>query len=209
MSDRIGVFLDRDGTLNVEVDFLRTPDELVLIAGAPQAVRKLNESGLITCVISNQSGVARGFLTEADLVSVHNKLNEELGREGSKLDKIYYCPHHPTAGSAPYNFNCDCRKPKPGMLLQGAREFNLDLQRSYVVGDSTVDIQAGNEVGATTILVQTGYGKKSLLECKEKNIPIGFVAHSIVEAVDFIIEKLPAARRGVSHKALNKGDGNS
>jgi D-glycero-D-manno-heptose 1,7-bisphosphate phosphatase len=186
------VFLDRDGTLNVEVDFLRTPEELVLIEGAAEAVRKLNERGLVTCVISNQSGVARGYLSEADLVPIHKKLREEISRAGGALDNIYYCPHHPSAGIEPYNINCECRKPKLGMLLQGAREFNLDLQRSFVVGDSTVDMQAGNLAGATTILVQTGYGKKSLLDCREKNIPIGFVVDSIVEAAELILEKVPA-----------------
>ncbi len=190
MPQRVGVFLDRDGTLNVEMDFLRTPEELVLIDGAPNAVRKLNERGIVACVISNQSGVARGYLSEADLIPIHAKLMGELRRDGGTLDRIYYCPHHPNAGIAPYDIPCECRKPKPGMLLQGALEFNLDLQRSYVVGDSTVDMQAGNAVGATTILVQTGYGKKSLLDCKEKNIPITFVAKSVVEAVDFVLERL-------------------
>lgn len=127
------------------------------------------------------------MLTEDDLAPIHAKLREELQREGANLDRIYYCPHHPTAGIAPYNVECECRKPKPGMLLQGAREFNIDLRRSFVVGDSVVDVQAGNSVGATTILVQTGYGKKSLQTCNEQNIPIGFVAGSIVEAVDFIL----------------------
>lgn len=189
MRGRRAVFLDRDGTLNVEVDFLRRPEELVLIAGAGEAVHKLNERGLITCVISNQSGVARGHLNEADLACVHAKLRDELSRSESSLDAIYYCPHHPSEGIPPYDVSCECRKPKPGMLLRGAREFNLDLQRCFVVGDSTVDMQAGNAVGATTILVQTGYGKKALTACREKNIPISFVAESIVEAVDFIWEQ--------------------
>jgi D-glycero-D-manno-heptose 1,7-bisphosphate phosphatase len=185
---RRAVFLDRDGTLNVEVDFLRKPEELVLIAGAGDAVRKLNEHGLITCVISNQSGVARGYLTEAELDLVHAKLRDELSRSESALDAIYYCPHHPSAGIPPYDVNCECRKPKPGMMLRGAREFNLDLRRSFVVGDSTVDMQAGNAVGATTILVQTGYGVKALAECNEKKIPIARVADSIVEAVTIVLE---------------------
>ena len=185
-----GVFLDRDGTLNVEVDFLRTPDELRLIEGAAASVRKLKDSGLVICVVSNQSGVARGFLTEADLVPIHVKLREELAREGATLDGIYYCPHHPSAGIPPYNVECDCRKPKPGMLLKGAQEFNLDLQRCFVVGDSVVDIQAGNAVAATTILVQTGYGKQSLVTCNEQHIPVGHVAASIKEATEFILHKM-------------------
>jgi D-glycero-D-manno-heptose 1,7-bisphosphate phosphatase len=194
MSGSVGVFLDRDGTLNVEVDYIRTPDELQIIEGAAKAVRKLNEHGIITCVISNQSGIARGFLTEADLIPIHAKLREELLREGAKLGGIYYCPHHPTAGIAPYNVECECRKPKPGMLQQGARELNIALQRSFVVGDSVVDMQAGNAVDAATILVQTGYGRKSLQTCNEQNIPISFVADSIVEAVDFILDNVKGDR---------------
>lgn len=183
------MFLDRDGTLNVEVDFLRSPEELVLIAGVGEAVRKLNERGFVTCLISNQSGIARGYLSEADLAHVHAKLRDELRRSDSSLDAIYYCPHHPSAGIPPYDVHCECRKPKPGMLVRGAQEFNLDLQRCFVIGDSTVDMQAGNAVGAKTILVQTGYGPTSWADCKQNNIPIGFVALSVVEAVEFILEE--------------------
>jgi len=188
MLRRSGVFLDRDGTLNVEVDFLRNPDQLRVIAGAAKAVRRLNDHELATCVISNQSGVARGFLTELDLVAIHSKLREELLNERAILDRIYYCPHHPTEGVEPYVVSCECRKPKPGMLLQGAREFNLDLQRSFVIGDSVVDMQAAQAVGATALLVQTGYGKKSLEQCTALKIPVARVVPSIVEAVDFILD---------------------
>jgi D-glycero-D-manno-heptose 1,7-bisphosphate phosphatase len=188
MPDRVGVFLDRDGTLNVEVDFLRSPDELQIIDGAPAAVAQLNRQGIITCVISNQSGVARGFLTEADLAVIHARLQEEFRAGGARFDRIFYCPHHPTEGIAPYNIDCECRKPKPGMLVQGANEFHLDLHRCFVVGDSVVDMQAGNAVGATTILVQTGYGKQSLQTCREQNIPVAHVAPSVVEAIDFILD---------------------
>jgi D-glycero-D-manno-heptose 1,7-bisphosphate phosphatase len=190
MSERRAVFLDRDGTLNVEVDFVRTPEELHVIAGAAAAVRKLNESGLRTFVISNQSGVARGFLSEADLVPIHAKLKDELQREGARIDRIYYCPHHPTEGIAPLNIECECRKPKPGMLVQAEREFDIDLQRSFLIGDSVVDMQAGNTVGATTILVQTGYGKRTLQTCKEQGISIAFIAESIAEAVEIILHKI-------------------
>lgn len=188
MHDRVGVFLDRDGTLNVEVDYLRSPDELQVISGAPAAVARLNRYGFITCVISNQSGVARGLLTEDDLAVIHARLEEEFRAGGATFDRIFYCPHHPTEGIAPYNVDCACRKPKPGMLLQGAKEFGLDLNMCFVVGDSVVDMQAGNAVGATTILVQTGYGTKSLQTCTEQGIPVAFVAPTIVEAVDFILD---------------------
>ena len=187
---RIGVFIDRDGTLNEEVDYVRTPEQLRMIDGAATAVRRLNDLGVITCLISNQSGVARGFLSEKDLEAVHKKLGDELERYGARLDAIYYCPHHSTAGREPYNIECDCRKPKPGMLRQGEREFGLDLSRSFVVGDSIVDIQAGLAVGATTVLVLTGYGQSSLEASKEINLGIGKVATNITEAVEFIAQSI-------------------
>lgn len=194
---RRGVFLDRDGTINEEIEFLRTPDEVQLIPGAGAAIRSLNEKHFVTCVISNQSGVARGFLTEADLVPIHERLEHELGRDDARLDRIYYCPHHPTEGQPPYKIACDCRKPKTGMLRKGAEEFNLDLKRSFVVGDRIVDVQAGQAVGATTILVLTGYGKTAAEECAREGVRPDRTATSIVEAVDFILNRIDGER--VSH----------
>ena len=107
-SGRPAVFFDRDGTLNEEVEFLSRPGQLVLIPGAARAVRAVNDSGMICCIISNQSGIARGIFAEADLVPVHAKLERELAREGARIDRIYYCPHHPTAGLSPYNIVCEC-----------------------------------------------------------------------------------------------------
>ncbi len=187
---RPAVFLDRDGTLNEEVEFLRTPGELVLIPGAAAAVRALNDLGIATCVISNQSGVARGFLSEADLVPIHNELQRRLGLEGARLDRIYYCPHHPEAGLPPYNIVCDCRKPATGMLTRGERELGLDLSRSFVVGDRLVDIRAGKAVGAGTVLVLTGYGKTAVEECERENVHPDHIAPSLPGAVDFIIHTL-------------------
>jgi len=187
---RIAVFLDRDGTLNEEVDFLRTPDELKLIPGAAAAVRTLNTLGIITCVISNQSGVARGFLTEDDLVPIHARLEDELRAGGARVDRIYYCPHHPTEGNPPYRKTCDCRKPKSGMLHKGEQEWGLDLHRSFVIGDRIADVQAGKNVGATTVLVLTGYGKTSEEECRRENVLPDFIAPSIVEAVEFITGRI-------------------
>lgn len=190
---RPGVFLDRDGTLIEEVDFLRSPDELRMIPGAAAAVHRLNISGIPVCVISNQSGVARGYLTEEDLGPIHARLMSELWREGASLDRLYYCPHHPDGGIAPYNIECECRKPRPGMLYRGRDALELDLARSFVVGDSSVDIEAGNAVGATTILVLTGYGPQSLERCTEQGIRINHVAASVAGAVDFILETMKGA----------------
>ena len=185
---RIAVFLDRDGTLNEEVDFLRTPQELRMIPGAAAAIRTLNTRDIITCVISNQSGIARGFYSEADVDLVHAAMTREILREGAHIDRYYFCPHHPTEGLPPYNIVCDCRKPSPGMLEQGEREFGIDLGRSFVVGDRIVDVQAGKAVGASTILVLTGYGRTSLAESAQEHVVADHVAPSVVEAVEFIIE---------------------
>lgn len=188
---RRGVFLDRDGTLNEDLDYIQKPGDLHLIAGVGSAVQRLNACGLVICVISNQSGIARGFLTEKDLVPIHKKLEDELAREGGTIDRIYYCPHHPTEGTAPYKGVCNCRKPKIGMLLRGAEEFGIDLTRSFVVGDSVVDMQAGNTATARTILVLTGYGPATLKECTlNHDIHIDHVAPTIVEAVDYILTSL-------------------
>lgn len=187
---RVAVFLDRDGTLNEEVNYVRTPDDLHLIAGAGEAVRKLNNRGLVICVISNQSGVARGFLEEKDLVPIHAKLEEDLARSGASIDKIYYCPHHPTEGIPPYDVVCECRKPKTGMLERGAAEFGIDPGDSFVVGDSMVDMQAGNAAGAKTVLVLTGYGTTAREQCTSNNIRVDQVAATIVEAIDFILNTL-------------------
>jgi D-glycero-D-manno-heptose 1,7-bisphosphate phosphatase len=187
---RSAVFLDRDGTINEEVSFLRSLKDLKLIAGAASAVRLLNDQGLPICIISNQSGVARGFLTEEELVPIHQKLESELGRSGAWVDRIYYCPHHPTEGKPPYDVVCECRKPATGMLERGAQELGIDLSCSFVVGDRIVDIQAGKAVGATTILVQTGYGERAKEECLAENLSPDLIAPSIVQAVEFILEKV-------------------
>ena len=187
---RIGVFIDRDGTLNEEREFLHRAEELQLIKGASRAVRTLNSLGAVTCVISNQSGVARGFFTEADVGLVHEALERKLREEGARLDRIYYCPHHPTEGIPPYRIECDCRKPKPGMLKRAERELNIDLSRSYVIGDKLDDVGAGKAVQATTILVLTGYGRNSQSMAAEAGVHPDLVVPSITEAVDYIASRI-------------------
>jgi len=187
---RTGVFLDRDGTINVEIEYLRRPEELELIPGAGEAIRLLNDTGTPTCVISNQSGVARGFLTEADLVPIHERMLRELRRDGARINRIYYCPHHPTLGLPPYDIECECRKPQTGMLDRGARDFGLDLRRSFVVGDRMGDVRAALNVGATAILVLTGYGRKALEEITASGTPVHHVAGSIVEATAIILDTM-------------------
>lgn len=182
---RAGLFLDRDGTINTEVDFLRSPDELRLLPGAARAIREANEARMPVVVMTNQSGVARGFLTEDDLDRVHQRLREALSAEGARVDAIEYCPHHPTAGRPPYNVECDCRKPATGMLTRAAGRLGIDLKASYVVGDRCVDMEAGQRAGCRTVLVLTGYGATERDECLQR-LTIDHVAPDLYAAWSYI-----------------------
>lgn len=162
------VFLDRDGTINRCVGFLRNIEDFTLLNGAAEAIRKINQSGYLAIVTTNQPVIARGEVTWSELHEIHYKMETLLGREGAYLDAIYVCPHHPDKGfpgeRPEYKVNCDCRKPKPGLLLQAAKEYNIDLSESWMIGDSVQDIQAGHAAGCRTILLQGGI---SLLEAVE------------------------------------------
>ncbi|MBR1575193.1 MAG: HAD-IIIA family hydrolase [Bacteroidales bacterium] len=148
---RKAVFLDRDGVLNRHVGFLKTLDQMELLPGAAEAVRKINASRYLAIVVSNQPVIARGGCSFEELQAIHAKMETLLGREGAYLDAIYYCPHHPDRGFAgerpEYKGPCSCRKPAPGMLLQAAEDFRIDLARSYMIGDSESDVEAGRRAG--------------------------------------------------------------
>ena len=151
------VFLDRDGTINKYNGFVRTPDEFELIPGVASAIRRLNESGYLVIVATNQPVIARGETTVEGLNEIHNKMETLLGNEGAYVDGIYYCPHHPHKGyegEVPeLKIECDCRKPKPGLLLKAASDFNIDLEKSYMIGDTSNDVLAGINAGCNTILL--------------------------------------------------------
>jgi histidinol-phosphate phosphatase family protein len=157
------VFLDRDGVINVDHD-VRLPQDMALIAGAAQGVRRLNGLGIPCFIVTNQPGIAKGFFTVDDLVAVHNRLQQLLKQEGAHVDEIYYCPHHPEKGFkgevAALKVDCGCRKPKPGMLIAAAEKHGLRLERCVMIGDRTVDIEAGRRAGCATILVRTGSAGK-------------------------------------------------
>lgn len=151
------IFLDRDGTLNEYVGFLRKEEELNLLPGVTEAIRKINASGYLAILVTNQPVIARGEVTRGELSNIHNKMETLLGAEGAYLDAIYYCPHHPHKGYegeiAELKIDCECRKPKPGMLLKAAEEFNIDLNSSWMIGDSESDIHAGISAGCKTGLI--------------------------------------------------------
>ncbi len=152
------VFLDRDGTINVEKDYLYRVADFEFLPGAIEAVHRLKEAGFLVIVVTNQSGVARGFYTLEDVAVLHRHLQLELQSAGTAVDGFYICPHHPERGFAPWRRDCDCRKGNPGMLLEAAAEHGIDLQRSYMIGDKAADIEAGRRAGCTSLLVLTGYG---------------------------------------------------
>ena len=151
------VFLDRDGTINKYVGFLRDIDQFELIEGVAEAIKRINASGYLCIVITNQPVIARGEVTVPQLEEIHNKMETLLGLEGAYIDGLYYCPHHPHKGfegEIPgLKFDCECRKPKPGMLLKAAEEFNIDLSKSWMVGDGVNDIKAGENAGCKTCLI--------------------------------------------------------
>ena len=158
---RRAVFLDRDGTIIEDVDFLRDESEIRLLPGAVEGIRLLREAGFLVIVATNQSGVARGYLTEKKLRAVHTTLLEELARQSARLDAIYYCPHHPEGSVREYAIECDCRKPAPGLLLRAARQWNVNLAASFVVGDSERDVLAGKRAGCRTVLISAARPAKT------------------------------------------------
>src|SRR3989304_6008004 len=151
------VFLDVDGTIVVHEPYLSSPDQLKLLPNAAEGIRLFKESGYLVIVITNQSGIARGFFDEERLALIHKKLMRMLGEKGIAIDDIYYCPHHTEGVIEQYALDCDCRKPKPKMLLNAARQHNIDLTQSLMIGDSEVDMQAGKNAGCTSILIRNGY----------------------------------------------------
>lgn len=151
------VFLDRDGTINIEKDYLYQIADFEFIPGAPEAVRLLNQAEIMVVVVTNQSGVARGYYTEGDVENLHRHIDRELELSGAHIDAWLYCPHHPN-GRGSYALPCDCRKPLPGMLHDAAERHDIDLDNSTMIGDKLADIEAGLAAGCRTILVRTGYG---------------------------------------------------
>jgi D,D-heptose 1,7-bisphosphate phosphatase len=149
VSGRPAVFLDRDGVICYDVHYMRSPDQFILMPGVAEGIRRLNGAGFLVVVATNQSGIRRGYFTERDLERIHARMVEELGRRGARLDAIYYCPCLPDE-------DCECRKPRPGMLLRAARELGIDLGRSYMVGDKDLDVEAGRAAGCTTVLIGEG-----------------------------------------------------
>lgn len=162
---RCAVFLDRDGVLLKEKHYLSSPENVELFPNAANAVRMLREFDFLTIVVTNQSAIARGLITEEQLQDIHLELEKQLKKAANiALDDILVCPHHPSKGIAPYRSKCSCRKPEPGMLLAAQKKFDLDLTKSFLIGDKRTDIEAGKRVQCFSILVRTGYGEEELVK---------------------------------------------
>jgi D,D-heptose 1,7-bisphosphate phosphatase len=177
------VFMDRDGTINEEVGYLSKLNQLKIFSSTFEAIRIINESGMKAVVITNQSGVARGFFDEDFVNAVHARISEMLQKKGAFIDRFYYCPHHPTEGSGVYKIDCGCRKPEPGMFLKAAEEMDINLASSYMIGDMPKDIQAARSAGVKGILVQTGYEGNVI----SSGNPV-YTAQDILDAVRWIMK---------------------
>ena len=185
------VFLDRDGTLNEEVGHITRPEGLRLIPNAARALRLLSEHNFTLIVITNQSAVARGLLTEEELQMINLKLQTELASEGACVEAIYYCPHHPEGEVELYRKSCGCRKPEPGMLVQASKDFGISLAESFVIGDRYYDMEMAHAVGAKGVLVLTGHGR---IETADKGFTSrampAFIANDVLEASEWIIREV-------------------
>ncbi len=195
---RPGVFLDRDGTIIHDAGYLRRVEDMELYPSAAQAIRLLNQSGRLVVVVTNQSGVARGILDEDAVSSIHAALQTDLEHQGARIDRFYYCPHLPNAPVASFSRECDCRKPNPGMVLAAARDLNIDLSRSYLIGDKPTDIETAHRAGCASVLVRTGYGAEAAEKQgdsqtrrrgdKETPAP-DHIAEDLLDAVQWILSR--------------------
>ena len=186
-SGRRAVFLDRDGTVNKEVGLIRHPENICLIPGTAEAIKRLNQSGWLTIVVTNQPVIARGEISRLQLDSIHARLDYKLGLEGAYLDDVRYCPHHPDSGYpgevSELKIKCRCRKPEPGLLLDAIHDFSIDPSKSWMVGDSTTDIEAGRRAGIKTALVRTGWSGADAKHFVQPEL----VATDVADAIDRIL----------------------
>lgn len=182
------IFIDRDGTINEDFGYISNPDDLVIYPWVAEAVRLVNEAHLKAIVVTNQSGVARGIYTEEDLGLIHARMIGELEKQGARIDGVYYCPHHTDYGDARYRQDCECRKPRTGMLHAAARDLKIDLAHSFVIGDKASDINLAAAAGAQGVLVLTGYGRETLAHPDRWPCEPRLVADNLLLAIKLILD---------------------
>jgi len=187
---RRAVFIDRDGTISEEVGYINHPSRFRLFPYAADAIKHLHDNGWLAILVTNQAGVARGYFSEEMIQTVHSVLSTELARNGARLDAIYYCAHHPSVGVPPYRFDCDCRKPKPGLITRAAQDFDVDVNKSWMAGDRYSDVELARNAGLKSAFVLSGYGlgewehqRAGWIESPD------LVAQNLLEAVHQIVSK--------------------
>jgi D-glycero-D-manno-heptose 1,7-bisphosphate phosphatase len=184
--------MDRDGTISEEVGYVNHPSRFSLFAYSAPAIKKLNDTGWLAIVVTNQAGVARGYFSEDLIAKVHEKMRLDLGKQNARLDAVFYCAHHPSVGQPPYRLDCDCRKPKPGLIRRAANEMNIDLAQSWMVGDRYSDIELAYNAGLRSAFVMSGYGRGEWEHQRKdwKHAP-DIVAEDLFEAVNAITSGEP------------------
>ncbi|MDQ3906799.1 MAG: HAD family hydrolase [Acidobacteriota bacterium] len=194
---RRAIFMDRDGTISEEVGYVNHPSRYRVFPFAAEAVKMINDAGRLAVLVTNQAGVARGYFEEELIHSVHEQLARELAQGGARLDAIYYCPHHPSVGEPPYRLDCDCRKPRPGLLRRAAAEHDIDLARSWMIGDRHGDTELARNAGTRAALVLTGYGRGEYEYQRDawRHQP-DLIAENLLEAVREILRLEDDAKRG-------------
>lgn len=190
LSFTTAIFLDRDGTLIEEVGYLQRLEDIQIYPEAFEAVAKINQSGARAIVITNQSAVARGLISEEDVEQVHQLIADAFRQKNARIDAFYHCPHHPTEGTGAHTRACDCRKPQPGLLLRAAQDLQLNLSASHMIGDKLRDVEAGHRAGCRSILVKTGYGQKEASHSLDDPLQQpDHVSLNVLEAVNWILEQ--------------------
>ena len=185
---RPAVFIDRDGTISEEVGYVNHPSRFRLFPFSSEAIRILNDSGWLAIVVTNQAGVARGYFSEDVIKQIHQQLESALQAESARLDAIYYCAHHPSVGEPPYRLDCDCRKPKPGLIEEAARDFEIDMLASWMVGDRYSDIELARNAGLRSAFVLSGYGRGEWeYQSQAWKLQPDLVCENLLEAVKSIV----------------------
>lgn len=192
---RKAIFFDRDGTLLVEMGYISHPSLVMPYHFTAEALRLAKEAGFFLVVVSNQSGVARGYLREGDVAAIHDRMSSLLAAEGAGVDAVYYCPHHPEGAVAGYGMACDCRKPGTGMGLRAINQHGLDPAMSYAVGDKVTDFLFGRNLGAEPCLVRTGFGDTESESLIELGLERADIFDNVLEATKYIVDK---DRQGLS-----------
>jgi D-glycero-D-manno-heptose 1,7-bisphosphate phosphatase len=205
---RPAVFLDRDGTINEEMGYVNHPSRFVLLPHSAKALRLLNQEGFLAIVVSNQSGVARGYFPETLVHEINDQMRSVLKMEGARVDAIYYCPHHPSGSVPSYRMTCHCRKPSTGLIQLACDHYEIDMDRSFVIGDRLTDMEMARNAGLRGVLVKTGYGMGEMEYVFSRGmVEPDFVAADLLEGVKWILGRFRSPFQQILQiSSLEKGD---